>query len=87
MDHLKKQFSNPFLDDNCPMIVFIGGVTSLLFMLWSSIGGNVSRMVGITIYPKKDVSIDGCPSEWNVTMPGAANAVENSNRPAEEIKW
>ena len=55
-------------------------------MLWSSIGGNVSRLAGITVYEKKDVSIEGCPTDWNVTMPMAAT-VENSNQPAEEGSW
>ena len=55
-------------------------------MLWSSIGGNVSRLAGITVYEKKDVSIEGCPTDWNVTMPMAAT-VENSNQPAEEVSW
>ncbi len=64
----------------------LGGITSLLFMLWSSIGGNVSRLAGITVYAKKDVSIEGCPSDWNVTLPNVA-AVENSNLPAEEVGW
>ena len=35
---------------------------------------------------KKEVSIDGCPSDWNVTLPDVVT-VENSNRPAEGIDW
>ena len=54
-------------------------------MLWSAIGGNVSRLSGQTIYPKKDVSIEGCPREWNVTL--GVVAAENSQAPTEGLDW
>ena len=55
-------------------------------MLWSAIGGNVSRLGGITVYDKKDVSIEGCPSDWNITLPTVA-VVENSQTVAEGFDW
>ena len=63
---------------------FIGGIVSLVFMLWSAIGGNISRLSGQTIYPKKEVSIDGCPKEWNVTV---SNSAENQAMPMEGLEW
>ena len=53
-------------------------------MLWSAIGGNISRLSGQTIYPKKEVSIDGCPKEWNVTV---SNSAENQAMPMEGLEW
>ena len=44
-----------------------GGIVSVIFMLWVSIGGNFSRLSGQTVYETKIVSIDGCPGTWNVT--------------------
>ena len=44
-----------------------GGIVSVVFMLWVSIGGNFSRLSGQTVYETKIVSIDGCPGTWNVT--------------------
>ncbi len=37
------------------------------------------------IYPKKDVSIEGCPEGWNVTLETAA--AENSAAPTEGLDW
>ncbi len=54
-------------------------------MLWSAIGGNVSRLSGQTIYQKKDVSIEGCPRDWNVTL--GVVAAENSQAPTEGLDW
>jgi hypothetical protein len=55
-------------------------------MLWSAIGGNVSRLSGITVYSKKEVSIAGCPSDWNITLP-TGNVVENSQSAAQGFDW
>ena len=44
-----------------------GGIVSVVFMLWVSIGGNFSRLSGQTIYETKSLSIDDCPSAWNIT--------------------
>ena len=49
-----------------------GGIVSVIFMLWVSIGGNFSRLSCQTVYETKSLSIDACPSAWNITeeMPG-----------------
>ena len=44
-----------------------GGIVSVVFMLWVSIGGNFSRLSGQTVYETKSLSIDDCPSAWNIT--------------------
>jgi hypothetical protein len=45
-----------------------GGIISLLFMLWVSIGGNFSRLSGQTVYETKVLITDGCPEHWNITQ-------------------
>ena len=44
-----------------------GGISSVIFMLWVSIGGNFSRLSGQTVYETKITTTDGCPQAWNVT--------------------
>ena len=63
-----------------------GGIVSVVFMLWVSIGGNFSRLSGQTIYETKSLSIDDCPSAWNITeevtkepMPGKKRNSEFTN--------
>ena len=58
----------------------------MVFMLWVSIGGNFSRLSGQTIYETKSLSIDDCPSAWNITeevtkepMPGKKLSHEFTN--------
>ena len=46
----------------------VGGLTSVIFMLWIAIGGNFSRLTGKIVYETKTVSVAGCPSSWNVTF-------------------
>ena len=48
----------------------VGGVTSVILMLWIAIGGNFSRLTGKIVYETKTVSVGGCPSGWNVTSDG-----------------
>ena len=56
-----------------------GGITSVIFMLWVSIGGNFSRLSGQTVYETKSLTTDGCPASWNVT--------ETINQPMEGLEW
>ena len=56
-----------------------GGVTSVIFMLWVSIGGNFSRLSGQTVYETKSLTTDGCPIAWKVT--------ETTNQPMEGLEW
>ena len=56
-----------------------GGITSVIFMLWVSIGGNFSRLSGQTVYETKSLTTDGCPIAWNVT--------ETMNQPMEGLEW
>ena len=51
----------------------IGGSISLVFMLWVSIGGNMSRLSGQIFYEQKTVSISGCPANLNVTSSSHAS--------------
>ena len=44
-----------------------GGIVSVIFMLWISIGGNFSRLSGQTVYETKSLSINACPEAWNIT--------------------
>ena len=53
-----------------------GGIVSVVFMLWVSIGGNFSRLSGQTVYETKSLVIDGCPSHWNVTDEFIAQPME-----------
>ena len=56
-----------------------GGITSVVFMLWVSIGGNFSRLSGQTIYETRSVSVEGCPSNWNMTS--------SSSKTMEGLDW
>lgn len=61
----------------------IGGFTSIVFMLWVSIGGNFSRLSGQVVYEQKSVSIDGCPdSLLNKTSHAA-----NTNAIKDALQW
>jgi len=42
-------------------------VTSLIFILWVALGGNISRVEGAYSAPKLDLQVDGCPSSWNIS--------------------
>ena len=57
-----------------------GGILSLVFMLWISIGGNVSRLNGLIKYDEMPVSVEECPKTWNTTAtgiePGTANRLD-----------
>lgn len=55
-----------------------GGITSLLFILWCAIGGNLSRLSGITVYEEKVVSVAGCPAEWNATLHTGSSTTLNT---------
>ena len=59
----------------------VGGVTSVILMLWIAIGGNFSRLTGKTVYETKTVSVAGCPSSWNVTSDG------NPQKYMEGLEW
>ncbi len=58
-----------------------GGITSVIFMLWVSIGGNFSRLSGQTVYETKEVSIEGCPASWNITES------DTTKPPMEGLDW
>ena len=45
----------------------IGGVTSVILMLWIAIGGNFSRLTGKIVYETKTICVASCPSSWNIT--------------------
>ncbi len=53
---------------NQPRLSHSGGITSLVFILWCAVGGNLSRLSGITVYEEKVVSVEGCPAGWNATL-------------------
>ena len=59
----------------------VGGVTSVILMLWIAIGGNFSRLTGKIVYETKSVSVAGCPSSWNVTSDG------NPQKYMEGLEW
>ena len=59
----------------------VGGVTSVILMLWIAIGGNFSRLTGKIVYETKTVSVAGCPSSWNVTSDG------NPQKYMEGLEW
>ena len=59
----------------------VGGVTSVILMLWIAIGGNFSRLTGKIVYETKTVSVVGCPSSWNVTSDG------NPQKYMEGLEW
>ena len=59
----------------------VGGVTSVILMLWIAIGGNFSRLTGKIVYETKTVSVTGCPSSWNVTSDG------NPQKYMEGLEW
>ena len=59
----------------------VGGVTSVILMLWIAIGGNFSRLTGKIVYETKTVSVAGCPSGWNVTSDG------NPQKYMEGLEW
>jgi len=44
-------------------------ITSLIFILWVALGGNISRVEGAYSAPKLSLEIDGCPAAWNVSKP------------------
>ena len=58
-----------------------GGISSVVLMLWISIGGNFSRLSGQTVYETKIVSTDGCPDDWNITIS------DNSPKVMEGLDW
>ena len=57
-----------------------GGIVSVVFMLWVSIGGNFSRLSGKTVYETKITSTHGCPQDWNRT---ASSTMTSSN----DLDW
>ena len=59
----------------------VGGVTSVILMLWIAIGGNFSRLTGKIVYETKTVSVAGCPNSWNVTSDG------NPQKYMEGLEW
>ena len=54
----------------------ISAVTSLVFILWGAMGGNVSRVNNIYTAEKLPVQTTGCPASWNSSTITSANILE-----------